>query len=116
MHKAIAAAVAVLALAAPAGAGDCALVGAGQALDAGSTLWAREQGAHEAHPLFQNRGVMLAAKAATAGVGCLGARELRKRGHDKWATWLSRGMFALGAVLAVHNVRQGVLERERGRR
>ena len=71
--------------------------------DGGSTLWARSRGAVELHPLYQDQGVMMAAKFAQAAVlAWLDGR------LPPALRWVLRGA-ALGwhAYLTVHNFRLG---------
>ena len=87
---------------------DMAWIAAGRALDVGMTEWALSRGLREGNPLMQNRGVRIGASAVFVVAGGLACRELRQRGHPGKAKWLSRGIFALSAGLAVNALVRGL--------
>lgn len=113
MIRSAAVLVFVVALAAPAAAGDGAWIFAGNGLHAGGKLWALDQGARELNPLLRNRGAVVAWELGAAGGATLVCRELRRRDHPRAAKWISRGAFVLNVVVSAHNIRQGVLARQR---
>lgn len=113
MIRSAAVLVLAVAFAAPTAAGDAAWIFAGNGLNAGTTLWGRAQGARELNPLLQDRGALVAWELGMAAGTTLACRELRRRDHPRAAKWFSRVGFALNVVVAAHNVRQGVLARQR---
>lgn len=113
MNRATAVLVLAVAFAAPAAAGDAAWIFAGNGLNAGTTLWGRAQGARELNPLLQGRGALVAWELGAAGGATLVCHELRRREHPRAAKWISRGALVLNVVISAHNVRQGVLARQR---
>ena len=88
---------------------DAAWIVAGQALDAGTTVWALERNAslREGNPFLADRSSMLLVKSAYTLGAVVACRELRKRGHPGKARWLSRAVFAFGVVLAANAIVRG---------
>jgi hypothetical protein len=85
---------------------DSALVASGQLADLASTEYAlTRETLREANPLLGRRAVRIPAKLAVAAFGSWATHRLRKQGHHGRARALSIVAFAIGAGMAVHNVR-----------
>lgn len=87
-------------------AGDKTNIFLGQALDLGSTEWVISKGAIEGNPLLKDRSVRISYKIVASGIAYFGCKELRKRGHNGTAKWISRGVLFVGAGMAVNAIIQ----------
>lgn len=83
-------------------------LGAGNGLDAGSTVYALNRGAHETNPVYgaqPNAAKVLAIKGATTA-GQLWLLKKMAKSHPKAANALAKISGAAMGVIGVHNLRQ----------
>jgi hypothetical protein len=71
-----------------------------------STEYGLNNGAVEANPLMQNRGVRLATTVAMPMLVNWGSNEVKKSGHPNGALWMRIAYVALHGFVIQHNLRQ----------
>lgn len=82
----------------------CTLLVTAAAMDVASTEYKLSQGYLEANPAMRNRAVRISSKLAASAGLCWIDKHLRSRGHDKAAWWITGGVTALWAGVAVRNM------------